>query len=62
MGIDEARQHDDVRTQLKHRPRRGRAVDRLENLDAAVADSDGPGPLRVAPLAGHDTRSTDEEV
>jgi len=62
MGVDEARQHDDVRTQLKHRPRRGRAVHRLEGLDAAVADSDGPGLLRLASLTGYDTRSTYEEL
>jgi hypothetical protein len=61
MGVDEARQHDDVRTQLKHCPRRGRGVHRLENLDAAIADSDGPGLLRLASPTGHDTRSTYEE-
>ena len=61
MGIDEARQHDDVRIQLKHCPRGGRRVHRLESLDAAIADSDGPGLLRLASFTGHDTRSTYEE-
>jgi hypothetical protein len=61
MGVDEARQHDDVRAQLKHCPRRGRAVYRLESLDAAIGDCDGPGLLRFAWLTGHDTRSPDKE-
>jgi hypothetical protein len=61
MGVGETRQHDDVRTQLKHCPRGGRGVDRLENLNAAVADSDGLGLLRLASATGHDTRSTYEE-
>jgi hypothetical protein len=61
MGVDEAGQHNDVRTQLKHRPRRGWAVYRLDSLDTAGPDSDGPGLLRLTSLTGHDTRSTDEE-
>jgi len=60
MGVDEARQHDDVRTQVEHRPRRGRTVHRPDSLDAAIAYSDGPGLLRLASLTRHDTRSTDE--
>src|SRR5439155_12010611 len=61
MRVDEARQHDDIRTQLKHCPRHGRAVHRLESLDAAIADCDGPGLLRFASLTGHDTPSPYEE-
>ena len=33
----------------------------MENLDAAIADSDGLGLLRLASATGHDTRSTYEE-
>src|SRR5215469_1577204 len=62
MGVDEARQHDDVRTQLKHCPRGGWCVQGLESLDAAIADCDGPGLLRLASLTGHDTLSTYEEA
>ena len=61
MGVDEARQHDDVRTQLKHCPRPGRAVYRVESLDAAIANPDGQGLLRFASLTGNDTRSPDKE-
>ena len=61
MGVDEARQHDDVRPQLKHCPRRGWGIHRQERLDAAIADPDGQGLLRLAAFTGHDTRSPDEE-
>ena len=61
MGVDEARQHDDVRTQFQHCPCRGWGVHRLESLDAAIADPDGPGLLRLPSLTGYDTRSSYEE-
>ncbi len=61
MGVDKAKQHDDVRTQFKHSPRRDWAVHRLESRYTAIADSDGPGLLGLASLTGHDTLSADKE-